>query len=237
MKNTLLILALFFFHICCGQIDITISIPQTKQHGKEKMTIVIKNKTDKYYLLPFDKNGFKGYNNDELCNDLNDLNYPHFYFAPTLIFTQKNNKEPLESAIRSYHVQDMDIYLTNQIKESKIKYNQRLLKWKKKNHLKNHSDAIRNLYISNNLIKLSPKETLSYYIDFDIADIKRAESLFYDYYILNDKETYELSINLCIKNNIYDYLTTKQKLKLKKYNFFSGQITSNIISYTFIYDR
>lgn len=199
------------------------------------MIITITNQTNDYYAVPLDKKGFKGYNIEELCSNLNTLDYPHRFFAPALIFKDPQNNDTIESLIGSYHTNRLSDKNAKRIKKEELKEKERILKWKDENNLISDTDAIRNLYINENLLLLGPKEKLNIEIEMDAYNIRRGNTYFYNYYVLTNGKKYNLSVTLCAEKNIYNYLTEKQKAKLKKYIFFSGKVESNIIPYIFNY--
>lgn len=228
-----IIISTIFFIYSISFAQISIKIYSLDEKKPQKMMITITNETDKYYAVPFDKKGFKAYNIEELCSNLTALDYPHRFFAPVLIFNDPQNNTPMESLIGNFHVNDLNKKNTKRIKRLELKEKERVLKWKSQNHLTDDTDAIRNLYINENLILLAPKEKLSIEIEMDVHNIRRGNTYFYNYYILTNGKKYDLSIKLCADKNIYEYLTEKQKEYLKKYHFFTGILESNTISYIY----
>ncbi|MDR6922270.1 hypothetical protein [Chryseobacterium sp. 2987] len=236
MRNLFITLTFFFYATVFGQIELKIVELKKDSLKNEKLVIEIRNLTNNYLAVPFDQKGFKGYNSEELCSDLKILDYPHRFFGLALIFKDKNeSKEPIQSLVRSYHVNDKDVVIDKVgLEESKTKDN--LTNWGKNNKLKSQTEIERNFYIMHNLLLLEPKEKIRMNFDLDIFDIKRGETSFYNYYILNNNEEYSLSLKLCADKFIYNYLTVKQKQELKKYKFFSGMIESNTVPYLFSYE-
>lgn len=236
MKLVLSITTLFIHVLFFGQIEIKICSLKKVSPDKENITINITNLTNDYYALPFDKKGFKGNNIDEICSDLKDLDYPHRFFALSLMFKDRIKGEPIESLLRSYHLQNFDENTINQINSSSNIHKQEVLKWQEKNNLKLELDAERNFYIMNNLLLLAPKEKVTLNLNMNVYEIKRGDTMFYDYYNLENKKEYDFNVILCADKGIYNYLTDVQKAKLKKYTFFVGKIESNKISYIFSYE-
>ncbi|UEQ76949.1 hypothetical protein [Chryseobacterium arthrosphaerae] len=235
MKKILLFIAFFICTTSLAQININIHFLDEKK--PLRMMITITNQTNKYYALPFDKKGFKGYNIEELCSNLNTLDYPHRFFAAALIFKDAQNKDTIESLIGNYHTNRLSDKNAKRIKREGLKEKERILKWKDENNLTSDTDAARNLYINENLLLLGPKEKLNIEMEMDIYNIRRGDIYFYNYYVLTNGKTYNLSVKLCAEKDLYNYLTERQKRKLKKYIFFSGKIESNTIPYIFNYKQ
>ncbi len=196
------------------------------------MVIDITNLTNDYYALPLDKEKFKGYNVDELSNEITSFDHSYNFFAPTLLFKDTTTNEPLTVLMRSYDIGE-DEYLIKKIDKKEIKERRKIAKWKKENNLKSDFEAKRNMFVMDHLIFFAPKQKMRLKIKLDIFDIRRGDTFFYDYYILNDKTNYDLSIQLTINNNIYNYLTDQQKKGLQKYIFFTGNLKSNSISFVY----
>lgn len=231
MRKILIPIFFFIYTIFFAQIDINIHFLDEKK--PLKMIIVITNQTNEYYVVPFDKKGFKGYNIEELCSNLRSLDYPHYFFAPALIFKDPQNNNTMESLIGSYHINRLSDKNTIRIKKEELKEKRRILKWKDQNNFTNDVEAIRNLYINENLILLAPKENLNIEMEMDVYNIRRGNTYFYNYYVLTNDKTYNLSIKLCADKSIYNYLTEKQKKYLKKYKFFTGNLESNTLPYVY----
>jgi hypothetical protein len=237
MKQLFTILTLFFSVVSSGQIQLKIVNLKKDSLKNEKLIIEIKNLTDKYLAIPFDQKGFKGYNPEEVCSDLKTLEYPHRFFALTLLFKDKyNSEEPIQSLLRSHHIDDKDSALIDKIKLETSETKNNLLDWGKNNKLQNQTEIERNFYIMHNLLLLEPNEQIRINFDLNIFEIKRGETSFYNYYNLRNNEEYALSLKLCADKSIYNYLTGKQKKELKKYKFFNGAIESNTIPYLFSYE-
>jgi len=234
MKQILIIITLLAYALSFGQIEIKI-ISLNKSSEEEKLSISITNVTDSYYAIPFDKHGFRGFNSEEVCNDLKTLDYPYNFFALSLIFKDKFKNEPENSLIRGLHLERLDQKETEKIKLKNQRRHSKILDWKNKNQFKSDLEAERNFYIINNILLLSPKETKIINIEMNVFEIMRGDTMFYDYYNLENNKKYNFSLQLCADNTIYSYLTEKQKSQLKKYIFFSGKIESNIIPYIFNY--
>ncbi|KFF20870.1 hypothetical protein [Chryseobacterium sp. JM1] len=232
MKKLIILILFFSSIISFGQIDIKIVSLEKSSSSRGEMVIDIINLTNDYYALPLDKKKFKGYNSDELGNEITSFDHPYNFFAPVLLFKDSVANEPLTVLMRSYDVGE-DEYLINKINKKDIKERRQIAKWKKENNLQNDFEAKRNMLVMDHLIFLAPKEKMRLKIKLDIFDIRRGDTFFYDYYLLNDKTNYDLSIQLTIDNNVYNYLTDEQKKKFKKYIFFTGALKSNSISFIY----
>lgn len=230
MRQTVIIFTLFFSIFCFGQIEVKI-ISLNKDTGVKKVSISITNLTNEYYVIPFDAKGFKGYNAEEFCNNLITLDYPHRFFAFSLIFQDKTKKEPESSLIRSYHLGHLQQSETNKINLEYQKKKNKIVSWKKKNNFKTDLEAERNFYIMNNLLFLAPKEKKVLNIEMNIFEIIRGDTMFYDYYNLENGKGYDFNVQLCVDKSIYSYLTEKQKKDMQKYIFFVGMLQSNILHY------
>lgn len=229
MKKVITSTIFFIFIVSSAQININIQYSDEK---KSKMTITVLNQTNDYYVVPFDKKGFKAYSSEELCSNLNTLEYPHRFFAPALIFNDTENNI-IESLIGNFHTDRLNKKNIKRVKREELKEEKRILMWKAQNQFTNNIDAIRNLYINENLIFLKPKEKLNIELEMDVYNIRRGNTYFYNYYALTNGKSYNLKIKLCANNNIYNYLTKKQKKQLEKYKLFTGIIESNTIPYIF----
>ncbi|MDH6252581.1 hypothetical protein M2347_002308 [Chryseobacterium sp. H1D6B] len=234
MKQILIIIALCFYILSFGQIEIKI-ISLKKEPKGEKLSVSITNLTNDYYVVPFDESSFKGYNSEEVCNDLKTLDYPYNFFALSLIFKDKMKNEPENSLTRSFHPQDLDQKEADRVHLKYQKKKEKLISWKKKNNFQTDLEAERNFYIMNNLLFLSPKEKKILNLEMDIFTIMRGDTMFYDYYNLQNGKEYNFNVKLCADRNIYNYLTEKQKHYLQKYKFFEGQLESNTLPYYFSY--
>ncbi|MGE8555721.1 MAG: hypothetical protein ACN6OB_17520 [Chryseobacterium jejuense] len=192
MKKIIISIIFFIYTISFAQISIKIHSLDEKK--SPKMIITITNQTNEYYAVPFDKKRFKAYNLEEFCSDLNTLDYPHNFFAPVLIFKDPQNSMLMGSLIGNFHVDNLSKKNVKRIEREELKEKERILKWKNQNHFTNDTDAIRNLYINENLILLAPKEELNIEIEMDVYNIRRGNTYFYNYYVLANDKKYDLSI-------------------------------------------
>jgi hypothetical protein len=230
MKKIIIPIIFFLYGMLSAQIDLKINFSNQKN---STIIITLINKTNDYYLVPFDKKGFKAYNSDEVCSNLNNLEYSYSFFAPTLTFKNVDNDSIVEPLMGNFHINRLSEKNINRLKKAELKEKAKIFNWKEKNSFSNDEEAIRNLYLHENLISLAPKEELKIKIEMDIYNIKRGNTYFYNYYTLTNNKTYNLSINLCADENIYNYLTKKQKKHFRKYKFYSGKLVSNTLSYIY----
>ncbi len=230
MKKNITFIILFLYGIFSSQIDLKVKFLSEK---KSVIEITISNNTNDYYIVPFDQKGFKAYHSDEVCSNLSSLDYPYSFFSPTLMLKDSIDNSIEESSIRSYHVDVLNNKNSQKLKKIEQENKNKILKWKEKNNFSSNKDAIRNLYIYENLIMLKPREILNIKIDLDVYNIRRGNTYFYDYYILKNNRKYDLSINLCVDGDIYKYLTEKQRKRFERYKLFSGQIESNVLPYIY----
>jgi hypothetical protein len=149
--NKIITLTIFFIYSVFSA-QISIKIHSLDEKKTKKMIVKITNETNEYYALPFDKKRFKAYNVEELCSNLNSLDYPHSFFAPILIFKDPQNNSIIESLIGNFHIDRLNKKYIKRIKRLELKESERILKWKDQNHFTNDVDAIKNLYINENLI-------------------------------------------------------------------------------------
>jgi hypothetical protein len=230
MKKIIISIIFFLYGILSAQIDLKIKFLNEK---KSVMEITISNNTNDYYIVPFDQKGFKAYHSDEVCSNLSNLDYPYSFLSPTLMLKDSAGNSIEESSIRSYHVDVLNAKNSQKLKKIEQENKDRILKWKGKNNFSIKEDAIRNLYLYENLIALKPKEILNIKIDLDVYNIRRGNTYFYDYYILTNNRKYDLSINLCVDKEVYKYLTESQIKYFERYKLFSGQIESNVLPYIY----
>lgn len=229
-KYTLFIIA---FAITMFHSQISMEYKIISHTDSYKLKINITNVSDSYYLLPLDQNGFKAYYESEYCGNFNDQNYPYRFFAPTVMLSEQNTGDYLFPGSSRGHVPEGDgaeQYIQNLNKIASMDLN-KIADWKRKYYFKDDKDAFKNFYITKNLLVLKPHEKYYYEISLDLANISRSStSSLYDYYSLKFAN-YDLSLNLCITDDAYSWLTNKQKIKLKKYKFYKGIIKSNSIKF------
>ncbi|KNB61718.1 hypothetical protein AC804_10440 [Chryseobacterium sp. Hurlbut01] len=204
-------------------------IESQNELGQLKLKIIVTNKTDKPYLLPIDTSSFKGYYESEYCGIFEDQDYPYKFFAPTVMLKEENKQEYLFPGSSKGHLPEGDgseEYIKSLINTANKEINE-VEKWKKKYDLKNKKDAIKNYYLTKNLLFLKPNEKHVYTIVLELGNINRENaSTLYDYYSFEFKK-YFLALHLCITNDAYNWLTIKQKKRFKKFIFFTGTIRSN----------
>lgn len=232
MKKLLLLLILSFSISYNSQIKLYFSVQKKINSGKYLLKLTILNETNDFYALPLDKSGFKAYYSSEYCEDQNTINSSYRYFSPTVMIKETSKNEFLEASSRMLDIVDVqyDSYM-RKVELNKKDKEKKLFNWMYKNDIDNLFSAQKNFYLMNNMLMLKPKENVSYNIELDVNEILRSDlSTTYDYYILGFNN-YSLSLDICIEKNIYLDLTKAQKIKLKKYKLFNGNIKSNNFSF------
>lgn len=71
---------------------------------------------------------------------------------------------------------------------------------------------------------LKPYEKVNFQIPVDFHGLTNNQFNPYGYFF---KGEYQASLEICIQNNMSEYLTTSQRKKLKKYQLYSFPIISN----------
>lgn len=231
MKNILFTLTLICSLKLCSQISLKVEVKKKINYNEYILTMKLTNSSNKFYMVPLDKNNFKAYYNSEYCG-LFDADNAYYYLAPSVILTESNSKKVIDPVSRRIHIDDKNEYLLlNGINKEILKKEDTFKTWMKQNQLKNLSEAERNYYVFNNLMLLKPGQTISYNVKLNISAISRSyRSIEYDYYQL-DFNKYLLSFDLCIDPQIYNDLTIDQKNSLEKYEFFTGILKSNNYSF------
>ena len=148
-----------------AQIDLKINFTNQKN---STIIITLINQTNDYYLVPFDKKGFKAYNSDEVCSNLDNLEYSYSFFAPTLTFKNLDNDSIVEPLIGNFHINRLSKKNIERLKKVELKEKAKIFNWKEKNSFSNDEEAIRNLYLHENLISLAPNEEFKITIEMDI---------------------------------------------------------------------
>lgn len=228
MKIYITLISLLITVSLHSQIGINYIIKSQVETYRLNLKIEVINLTNDYYLLPFDVRGFKGFYDSEYCGVYNDKDYPYKFFAPTVMLKKEGEEDYIYPGSSRGHYNGEGS--EKGIKELEKKANRELneiTKLKNKYSFKSYEDALKNYYITKNILLLKPHEKYSYEISLDLGTITRTNtSVLYDYYFLEFSK-YNLSLDLCITKDAYDWLSVEQKEKLKKYKFFVGTIKSN----------
>jgi len=229
MKKYLIFFNILIINFAFCQINIDYTIESDMDRYRLKINVT--NNSNEYYMIPLDMNGFKGYYESEYCGTFDDQNYPYKFFAPTVMLKKDNTDDYLFPNSSHGHMPE------GEAAEKYIKVLEKIAKkelkeidgWKKKHHFITEKETVKNYYITKNLLFLKPNEKYAYTVDLDLGDIRREiKSILYDYYYFESGK-YNLALHLCITDDAYNWLTLKQKKKLKKYKFFIGTIKSNSI--------
>lgn len=178
-------------------------------------------------VLPLDLRSLKPYQ-DNQCS-MNDYEFPYPILALTLLVNDGN--ENISGNINNIEIPDSDTEFKKIVEERKDnnrKYLSMIENWSKKNKLKDLNFAKSNYYLTNNLIILKSKKSFKFRTKVNFDNITDEKYIYY-YYPVDLTRKNEVSLSLCIDANVYNYLTEKQKQKLKKYQFFTGNIQSNPI--------
>jgi hypothetical protein len=237
----MLICSMSFFS---GQIKIEIK-PETRiMSSKILVELKIVNETNYKYVFPVNVTDLKPYFQTENCTnyadasfkETNDLFLRLVFLNPmdgsyvdkifnnpdpsTLLHSSENNKKKFEKK-----------------KDSAIKSHKNIInQWIKKNNIKKNKDwAEINRTIFESLIYLKPQQTITYKIYIDPSKLYSSQMYetgnnFYSYYLENNID-YNFLLKYCVDSNIYQYLTEKQKNKIKGYKLFSGSLESNILKW------
>lgn len=230
----------FYSSFFLSQISVNIQvIKKSSNTDKTKfLEIKIKNNSNVNYALPLDTLDFKPFYEGESCvnfsspESYNDLMlktyFENEYDGESLMAIPKfkllgkideNNKNVIKE------VKNRDSLLKLQDKELEV--------WVKKYKIKQGNNwALKNQFLYSNIILLNPNEEIKYYKNIDTSKLNLDKiGGNYDYYNLDPNTHYKFSLKYCINPKIYDFLTKKQKNKLKEYSFFSGNLESNILQW------
>lgn len=231
MKKYFGVIGLLVAIMLHSQLKINYVIKYQKETYQLKLKIDITNLTNDYYVLPFDTTGFKGYYENEYCGLYNEKDYPYKFFAPVIMISKEGSQNYIYPESSRGHYKNDSKEATKELEEVANKELAEVSKLQKKYHFKSYEDALKNYYITKNMLLLKPNEKYTYVTYLDLGSISRTNtSVLYDYYFLEFSK-YILSLHLCITDDAYNWLTIKQKKKLNKYKFFTGTIKSNSLSF------
>ena len=211
-----------------SQIRIDYTVESQVETYRLKLKVNITNLTNDYYLLPFDIKGFKGFYDSEYCGIYNDTDYPYKFFAPIVMIKKEGDEDYIYpvSSMGHYDGEGSEKGIKELEKNAEKEKNE-ITELKNKYSFNSYGDALKNYYITKNILPLKPHEKYSYEISLDLGGISRTNtSVLYDYYFLEFSK-YNLSLHLCITEDAYNWLTVDQKDKFKNYKFFIGTIKSN----------
>lgn len=217
MKNICLILILLSNALFSQELEIIIpedNVTNFISHENTSFCYKIKNKSNKYYKIFFEPDGFSTAENEV-------VDFPSLGLADLRIYNDQNLLKPNSGSDA----------LQKQPRE--LPTQEELVLFKKKKQLKTTDISYLSLLykIDKRLITLAPKETKSFCTNISLplynspADIG---SLMYE--LENDKK-YAVQLHLNIPKEILQKYTGTVKNQLKKYKMFSGTIISNKASF------
>lgn len=202
------------------------------KNNNKQAVISIKNSSDTNIAVPLDIRSLQGYINDNYHELLSEENtkYPFLALRVTIFDSALNERLNVEDSVPYLNILTFE---ENRQKIDAVRKNDQLKfeAWKKKNHIINDLEARINHYLFKNIILLKPKENLKFVVAFNIRNITNQEDAIHYSYSLRQNKEYTVFLSLNVEDELYKYLTTAQKKKLKKYNLFTGKIESNAISF------
>jgi hypothetical protein len=219
IKRILIVLNLFLLSQFNSQVKMELNLDT----NNKKAYVGLINTSNDNLIIPIDILSLRPYF-DDICLDIAQ----HTFEYPTLglnIKVMRNNKV-VESLGGTGKMNDLNVI--NKINLEKKKHEKKIKLWQKKNGIKSFDDAKINYYIFNNLVYLKPGEKIEKVFYFDLHNITNGKYIYYYYHIEDDKQ-YDVSLSFNISKCVYTYLTTSQKEKLKRYQFFTGSLESNKI--------
>ncbi|MDH6252580.1 hypothetical protein M2347_002307 [Chryseobacterium sp. H1D6B] len=227
------LLSLFFLLPFLYNAQITINYTAKKITNSRKIIlhINITNESNDKYVIPIDTTGFRVYYRDEICSN--------FFFGGsdrglglTLLF--ENNKEYIDGQSGGGYISDESFEKDKKYIAQSKNYKKKLNKWKVKYNIKADSTAEKNKYFFENLIFLKPRQTLVFKRELDPNLFNQDKNLIlFNTYYLQPEKQYMFSLFHCVDKNSYNSLTDQQKRELTGYRFFTGNIESKWVSYSF----
>lgn len=237
----MLICSISFFS---GQIKIEIKPETSIMSSKTFVELKIVNETNYKYIVPLNVTDLKPYFQAENCINYEDVSFRQtndLFLRLVFVNTVNNSYEdrifnnPNPSAL--IHSNEKKKKEFEKKKDSAIKsYNRIIDQWIKKYNIKKSKNwAEINRAISESLIYLEPQQTITYKIYVDPSKLYSSRMYetgnnFYSYYLENNID-YNFLLKYCVDSNIYQYLTERQKNKIKGYKLFSGILESNILKW------
>lgn len=223
LNKTFVLLFLLLISLFKSQLSINYTIEKIPNSRRHILNINIENNSNINYAIPIDTTGFRVYYPDEPSSNF------YYEFADKglgvmLLFKEKNKYIIGES--RSHDFRQSDLNMREDIKKQKITGEEKLKIWQEKYKIKNKLLAKKNMYLFNNIIFLQPGERLSFQKTFDFLDFNNTD-YYYNLYFLQPEIQYILRLKYSINKKIYLNLTTEQKVKLKGYKLFCGDLLSN----------
>lgn len=202
------------------------------KNNNKQAVISIKNSSDTNIAVPLDIRSLQGYISDNYHELLSEENtkYPFLTLRVTIFDSTLTKRLNVEDSVPYLNISTFE---ENRQKIDTVRKNDQLKleTWKKKNRIINDSAARINYYLFENIILLKPKENLKFVVAFNPRNITNQEDATHYSYNLKQNKRYTVFLSLNVEDELYKYLTTSQKQKLKKYNLFTGKIESNAISF------
>lgn len=216
-KYCSLILAFFFYSIF-GQLKLEVRVVNSIAN------VIIKNDSKENFVFPVDRFHFRPY--EAKCDTFSDYESEFPSFGVMVNIISADNKR--EDYVQGYKYVDNIDSIKQDIETKRDELQKKIKDWGASNDIKDYGLALINYNLNNNLIYLKPYEKISFNIKLDLNNITDQELIFYNY-ILDKTKSYKFYLSLCNYNQINKYLTSSQKIKLKKYKLFTGSIESNKI--------
>lgn len=202
------------------------------KNNNKQAVISVKNSSDTNIAVPLDIRSLQGYISDNYHELLSEENtkYPFLALRIAIFDSTLNKRLNVEDSVPYLNISTFE---ENRQKIDAVRKNDQLKleTWKKKNRIINDSEARINHYLFKNIILLKPKENLKFVVAFNLRNITNQEDVTHYSYSLKKNKEYTVFLSLNVEDELYKYLTTAQKQKLKKYNLFKGKIESNAISF------
>ncbi|GAA5084183.1 hypothetical protein GCM10023210_03720 [Chryseobacterium ginsengisoli] len=219
---------IFLFLILSNILYSQLVVKWELKENNEKAIIKIYNESKQNVIIPIDLKSFQAYFINIYNNSEWDKKYPFLAFKINVFDKISKNRVEINT---STPYLDISNFEKDRLKLDSItkNYESKINIWKKNNITLSNSEAQLNYYIIENLIYLKPNESLEFSILFDLRNITNQDNAIHYSYILEKNKSYTLFLSLHVKNDVYNYLTSYQKRKLKKYKLFTGSLESNKI--------
>ncbi|ANF49961.1 hypothetical protein A0O34_05210 [Chryseobacterium glaciei] len=223
MKNIFFIIILFFSSISYAQIRLEFKL----DFNSKIADVTIINNSSENYVFPLDINNLRPYEPE--CANYQEYEDSFPSLGLMLMIENQNDMKLLTYYVEDYVDPIKFDSITKEYKKKKSVYDDSMEKWKKLNKIKKIKDAKINYNIMNNLIFLKPKEKINYKLAVNTNNITNQNFKAYSY-LYNSSESYKYYVEYCNASKAYEYLTRKQKKKIKGkgYKLFFGTLKSNI---------
>ena len=213
---------LLLHNICNSQVKITWEYSK----NLKKADVIIYNDGAKDILLPLDLKSLKPHFENE-CSMV-DYEFPYPSFGLTLLV--ENEHEKMFGSIHNIEVSENNNFNRIVLERQEInnEYLDFIKKWDESNKISDLDFAKKNYYLYNNLVFIKSKQKIKFQIAVNFDNITNQKYIYY-YYPIDWGKKIEVMLSTCIDSDTYNYLTERQKQELKKYEFFTGNLRSNII--------